>query len=33
MDIWDEVLLKEDIDASQLTAISDRGSKMKGRER
>ncbi|MFA4873677.1 MAG: integrase core domain-containing protein [Patescibacteria group bacterium] len=30
MDIWDEALWKEDIDASQLTAISDRGSQMKG---
>ena len=30
IDIWDEALWKEDIDASQLTAISDRGSQMKG---
>ncbi len=28
--IWDEALWKEDIDPSQLTAISDRGSQMKG---
>lgn len=30
MAIWDEALWKEDIDPSQLTAISDRGSQMKG---
>ena len=30
MDIWDEALWKEDIDATKLTAISDRGSQMKG---
>lgn len=30
MTIWDEALWKEDIDPSQLTAISDRGSQMKG---
>ncbi|MDP2913183.1 MAG: integrase core domain-containing protein [Candidatus Omnitrophota bacterium] len=30
MTIWDEALWKEDIDPSQLTAISDRGGQMKG---
>jgi len=30
MNIWDETLLTEDIDASQLTALSDRGGQMKG---
>jgi putative transposase len=30
MAIWDEALWKEDIDPAQLTAISDRGSQMKG---
>lgn len=30
MDIWDEALWKEDIDKSQLTALSDRGGQMKG---
>ncbi len=30
MTVWDETLWKEDIDPSQLTAISDRGSQMKG---
>ena len=30
MDIWDEALWKEGIDRSQLTALSDRGSQMKG---
>lgn len=30
MDIWDEALWQEDIDASQLTALSDRGTQMKG---
>ena len=30
MDIWDEALWQEDIDSSQLTALSDRGSQMKG---
>jgi len=30
MDIWDEALWQEGIDASQLTALSDRGSQMKG---
>jgi transposase InsO family protein len=30
MAIWDEALWKEDIDPSQLTALSDRGSQMKG---
>ena len=29
-DIWDEALWKEDIDSSLLTALSDRGSQMKG---
>lgn len=28
--IWDEALWKEDIDSSQLTALSDRGTQMKG---
>lgn len=32
MDIWDEALWKEGIDASQLTALSDRGGQMKGRQ-
>jgi len=30
MDIWDEALWQEGIDASQLTVLSDRGSQMKG---
>ena len=30
MTIWDETLWKEDIDPSQLTALSDRGGQMKG---
>ena len=30
MNIWDETLWQEDIDTSQLTALSDRGSQMKG---
>ena len=30
MTTWDETLWKEDIDPTQLTAISDRGSQMKG---
>lgn len=30
MTIWDETLWKEDIDPNQLTALSDRGSQMKG---
>lgn len=30
MTIWDEALWKEDIDSSQLTALSDRGGQMKG---
>jgi putative transposase len=30
MDIWDEALWKEEIDTSQLTALSDRGGQMKG---
>lgn len=30
MDIWDEALWKEGIDTSDLTALSDRGSQMKG---
>ena len=30
MAIWDEALWKEDIDTSQLTALSDRGGQMKG---
>ncbi len=30
MTVWDETLWKEDIDPTQLTAISDRGSQMKG---
>ena len=30
MDIWDEALWQEDIDSSQLTALSDRGGQMKG---
>lgn len=30
MAVWDETLWKEDIDPTQLTAISDRGSQMKG---
>lgn len=30
MDIWDEALWKEGMDRSQLTALSDRGSQMKG---
>lgn len=30
MNIWDETLWKEDIDTSQLTALSDRGGQMKG---
>ena len=29
--IWDEALWKEDMDSSQLTALSDRGTQMKGR--
>jgi len=29
-DIWDEALWKEDIDTTLLTALSDRGSQMKG---
>jgi putative transposase len=29
-DIWDEALWKEDIDATKLTALSDRGGQMKG---
>jgi len=28
--IWDEALWKEDIDSSQLTALSDKGTQMKG---
>lgn len=30
MHIWDETLWQEDIDSSQLTALSDRGTQMKG---
>lgn len=30
MDIWDEALRREEIDTTQLTALSDRGSQMKG---
>ncbi len=30
MDIWDEALQQEEIDTTQLTALSDRGSQMKG---
>lgn len=30
MDIWDEALQREEIDTTQLTALSDRGSQMKG---
>ena len=30
IDIWDEALFKEGIDTTQLTALSDRGSQMKG---
>lgn len=30
MDIWDEALRQEEIDTTQLTALSDRGSQMKG---
>jgi putative transposase len=30
MNIWDEALWQEDIDSSQLTALSDRGGQMKG---
>src|SRR3990167_1578280 len=31
MDIWDEALWGENIDTRQLTALSDRGTQMKGR--
>ena len=30
MDIWDEALWRENIDTTQLTALSDRGTQMKG---
>jgi hypothetical protein len=30
MDIWDEALQQEGIDTAQLTALSDRGTQMKG---